>query len=101
MAGKTGSARVKNDIPPLLMRLGPLTLDQLGVELGGPHERTLRRQRAAQPKTAALMPVWLYPGAAAIPAGGTRRTVLLAGWQAPISGFAASMKGDPLPYGEP
>jgi hypothetical protein len=42
MAGKTGSARVKNDIPPLLMRLGPLTLDQLGAELGGPHERTLR-----------------------------------------------------------
>jgi hypothetical protein len=42
MAGKTGSARVKNDIPPLLLRLGPLTLDQLGAELGGPHERTLR-----------------------------------------------------------
>jgi hypothetical protein len=33
---------VKELIPPLLRRLGPLTLDQIGAELGGPHERTLR-----------------------------------------------------------
>jgi hypothetical protein len=33
---------MKSLIPPILHRLGPLTLDQLGAELGGPHERTLR-----------------------------------------------------------
>jgi hypothetical protein len=33
---------MKELIPPILHRLGQLTLDQLGAELGGPHERTLR-----------------------------------------------------------
>jgi hypothetical protein len=33
---------VKELIPPLLLRAGPLTLDQISLELGGPHERTLR-----------------------------------------------------------
>jgi hypothetical protein len=42
VAGKTGAARVKNDIMPLLRRAGPLTLDQIGTELGNPHPRTLR-----------------------------------------------------------
>jgi hypothetical protein len=39
---KTGGARVKNDIMPLLRRAGPLTLDQIALELGNPHPRTLR-----------------------------------------------------------
>jgi hypothetical protein len=33
---------MKSLIPPLLLRAGPLTLDQIALELGGPHERTLR-----------------------------------------------------------
>jgi hypothetical protein len=33
---------VKELIPPLLLRAGPLTLNQISLELGGPHERTLR-----------------------------------------------------------
>ena len=33
---------MKDRIMPLLLRAGPLTLDQIGAELGNPHPRTLR-----------------------------------------------------------
>lgn len=33
---------MKSLIMPLLRRAGPLTLDQIGAELGNPHPRTLR-----------------------------------------------------------
>jgi hypothetical protein len=53
---------VKELIPPLLLRAGPLSIEQIGAELGNPNDRTLRRPRAVQPKDAAnLMPIWLYP----------------------------------------
>jgi hypothetical protein len=42
LAIQTGAQTVKELIPPILHRLGPLTLDQIALELGGPHERTLR-----------------------------------------------------------
>jgi hypothetical protein len=35
---------VKELIPPILHHLGPLTLDQLGAELGNHHPRTLRKK---------------------------------------------------------
>jgi DNA-binding transcriptional ArsR family regulator len=42
VGGKIGDERVKERIMPLLRRAGPLTLDQIALELGDPHPRTLR-----------------------------------------------------------
>jgi hypothetical protein len=36
---------VKELIPPLLLRAGPLSIERIGAELGNPNDRTLRIRR--------------------------------------------------------
>lgn len=57
-----------------------------------PSERTLRRRaEAARAAKWSELPAWCLPRLQPPPM--VTRTVLLAGWQAPIPGFAASMRG--------